>query len=497
VDDDVDDGEQAVIITHTVSSDDSSYDVLNDKGVEVTVTDNDTAGVSLSKSSLAVSEVGSTGTYEVMLTSQPTATVTIAVTSSDESEATVEPATLTFTASNWATPQQVTVTGEDDDIDDGDIEVTINHSASGGGYGGLSANVTVTVQDNDGPGFTIIQSDGSTAVSESGTTDSYTVALDSEPTAEVTISISSGDTGEATVEPASLTFTAGDWDTPQTVTVTGVDDTEVDGDQTVTITHQASSTDSAYNTLDAKEVTVTVTDDDSASDPGDPDTTPPDAPIITSPDTTESPTPTISGTAEPSSTLRLTIALGIDSSVVYTTTVGPDGTWSINLGAAEPTSGTFSGLEDGQYAITATATDAAGNTSEAATQPLTVDIPKPGDPAAPVVTSGDSTDSATPTISGTAEAGVTITLTIDLGGGTSVTYTTTADGDGNWSIDLANDTPTDGALPDGGLVPGEYPVTVTATDAAGNVSDVTTFTLTIMGETTSDGTTLYLPLIAR
>jgi hypothetical protein len=40
-------------------------------------------------------------------------------------------------------------------------------------------------------------------------------------------------------------------------------------------------------------------------------------------------------------------------------------------------------------------------------------------------------------------------------------------------------------------------VTVTATDAAGNVSDVTTFTLTIMGETTSDGTTLYLPLIAR
>jgi hypothetical protein len=74
-----------------------------------------------------------------------------------------------------------------------------------------------------------------------------------------------------------------------------------------------------------------------------------------------------------------------------------------------------------------------------------------------------------------------------------VTYTTTADGDGNWSIDLANDTPTDGALPDGGLAPGEYLVTITATDAAGNVSDVTTFTLVISG----DDTTLYLPLIAR
>jgi hypothetical protein len=74
-----------------------------------------------------------------------------------------------------------------------------------------------------------------------------------------------------------------------------------------------------------------------------------------------------------------------------------------------------------------------------------------------------------------------------------VTYTTTAGPDGAWSIDLTNDTPTDGALPEGGLAPGEYPVTVTATDAAGNVSNVTTFTLVI----TSDGTTLYLPLIAR
>jgi uncharacterized repeat protein (TIGR01451 family) len=118
-------------------------------------------------------------------------------------------------------------------------------------------------------------------------------------------------------------------------------------------------------------------------------------------------------------------------------------------------------------------------------------------PATPVLTSATETNDPYPTISGTAEPGSTVMVVIDLGGGTSVTYTTTADGDGNWSIDLANDTPTDGALPDGGLVPGEYPVTVTATDAAGNVSDVTTFTLTIMGETTSDGTTLYLPLIAR
>jgi hypothetical protein len=338
-----------------------------------------------------VSEVGSTGTYEVMLTSQPTATVTIDVSSDDVGEATVEPTSLTFTAGDWNIAQEVTVTGVDDDVDDGDIEVTISHSASGGGYDGISADVTVTVQDNDGPGFTILQSDGSTDVSEDGSTDSYTVALDSEPTADVTISISSSDEGEATVSPDTLTFTASNWDTPQTVTVTGVDDTEVDGEQTVTISHSASSADSAYDTLDAKEVTITVADDDSASDPGDPnDPTPPDAPIFTSPTLTNSPTPTISGTAE---------------------------------------------------------------------------------------------------------AGVTITLTIDLGGGASVTYTTTADGGGNWSIDLANDTPTDGALPEGGLSDGSYPVTVTSTNGAGNTS--TQYTLTVQTSTPAASTTLYLPLIER
>jgi hypothetical protein len=353
--------------------------------------------------------------------------------------------------------------------------------------------VTLTITDDDTAGVSLSKS--ALTVSEIGS-NSYTIALTSQPTATVTIDVSSSDTGEATVEPASLTFTAGDWDTPQTVTVTGVDDTDIDGIQTVTITHQASSTDSAYDTLDAKEVTVTVTDDDSASNPGDPsDPTPPTTPKFTSPDTTDSPTPTISGTAEPSSTLRLTITRGLDSSVVYTTTIGADGSWSINLATATPAAGTFSGLEDGTYQITATVTDAAGTTSDAATQTLTVDVAKPSDPGAPVVSSPDTTDSPTSTISGTAEAGVTITLTIDLGDGSSLVYTTTADADGSWSINLADDTPTDGELPTGGLSDGQYTITITATNETGSTS--TQYTLTVQTSTPAASTTLYLPFIAR
>jgi hypothetical protein len=141
--------------------------------------------------------------------------------------------------------------------------------------------------------------------------------------------------------------------------------------------------------------------------------------------------------------------------------------------------------------VTVTGTTTLGK-QVSATASTTVQITDTTAPAAPVVTSPSTTDSPTPTISGTADAGVTITLTIDLGGGASVTYETTTDGDGNWSIDLANNTPTDGTLPDGGLAPGDYPLTVTATDAEGNTSAPANATLTI-----TSGTTLYLPLIAR
>ena len=60
-------------------------------------------------------------------------------------------------------------------------------------------------------------------------------------------------------------FTTGNWQTPQTVTVTGVDDAVVDGPITYTIlTAAAVSTDANYNTRDAADVLVTNTDNDTA-----------------------------------------------------------------------------------------------------------------------------------------------------------------------------------------------------------------------------------------
>ena len=61
----------------------------------------------------------------MVLNAQPTADVTIALSSSDTTEGTVAPASLTFTTANWNVAQTVTVTGVDDALDDGDVAYTI------------------------------------------------------------------------------------------------------------------------------------------------------------------------------------------------------------------------------------------------------------------------------------------------------------------------------------------------------------------------------------
>jgi hypothetical protein len=101
---------------------------------------------------------------------------------------------------------------------------------------------------------------------EAGGSDNFTMVLGSQPSDNVTIALSSNDLSEGTVSSASLTFTNTNWNTPQTVTVTGVDDFNADGNVAYTIvTAPAASTDPNYNGLDASDVTVTNTDDDVAT----------------------------------------------------------------------------------------------------------------------------------------------------------------------------------------------------------------------------------------
>ena len=101
--------------------------------------------------------------------------------------------------------------------------------------GKANQTVSVSTTDNDTAGFTIAQSGGSTSVSESGTTDTFTLVLNAQPDSNVVFIVSSSDTGEATVN-TPFTFSTENWNTPRTVTVTGADDSIIDGTITSTIT---------------------------------------------------------------------------------------------------------------------------------------------------------------------------------------------------------------------------------------------------------------------
>ena len=122
--------------------------------------------------------------------------------------------------------------------------------------------MTVTVTDDDSAGFTLSQS---TVTVNEGSTTTFTAVLDAQPASDVVIDASSDDGGAATVSPTSLTFTAADWNTPQTVTVTGVDDDDLpDESVTLTLTVDDANSDDNWDPLADQTVAVTVSDDDTA-----------------------------------------------------------------------------------------------------------------------------------------------------------------------------------------------------------------------------------------
>ena len=129
---------------------------------------------------------------------------------------------------------------------------------------GATLNLTAILADGAAaPGGVTVTPTSGLLTTESGQTATFTVVLKSPPTADVTIALSSSNSKEGTVAPAALTFTTSNWSTPQTVTVTGVDDTLCDGNVAYAIlTAAARSADRSYNNLDPANVAVSNADND-------------------------------------------------------------------------------------------------------------------------------------------------------------------------------------------------------------------------------------------
>ena len=235
----------------------------------------DEFGLSESAVSGQATEEGGQATFTVRLNTQPSAAVTVVVSSRDadgnpdETEGRVAPSTLVFTTQNWGTARTVTVTGVDDDVDDGDVawKVRLDPSSSDTDYNAVTpVDVDVTTTDNDAaPGMTLALTPASIAESGAGNVATVTATLSHPSSAATTVTVTASPVSPA-VEgnymlsmATVLTIAASATESTGVVTVAAVDNRVDAADKTVTVSGTAENDQGIGAVTDA---TLTITDDD-------------------------------------------------------------------------------------------------------------------------------------------------------------------------------------------------------------------------------------------
>ena len=250
-----------------------AFDSLPEQSVNVSVADNDEAGLIVSENggSTQVDESGTTDTFTVVLRVQPQSDVVVALEPEDLTEVLVSPGSLRFTAANWNVTQRVVLTGVDDTLADGNKEtavyVKVDDPKSDDAFDSLpDQTVTVGTIDDETASFRVMESGGSTQVDESGVSDTFSVVLEAQPEVDVVLQVTSADGSEVAVNKDSLVFTTANWNVSQQVTVSAVDDDRIDGSNTVWISVGVNDESSAdpFDVLPDQKLQVTTQDNDVA-----------------------------------------------------------------------------------------------------------------------------------------------------------------------------------------------------------------------------------------
>jgi len=273
-----------------------------------TITDDDSYAINITNISGDTTEGGGTATFDVTLNAKPAqpmeplaGDVDITISSSNTAEGTVNNSALTFANDNWFTPQTVTVTGVNDDVVDGDVVYTITALAAAVGFSfdGISEMTGLTNIDNNSYTSKLEGLSGST--SEPGGTATFTVVLNALPSGTVDVTVVSDDLTEGSVTTGSiLAFTVGNWDVPQNVIVTGVDDAVVDGNISYSVTATANG--GGYVNSMTSILITNLNDDFPPPPPPTPTPEPtPEPTLEPTPEPTVEPTPepTVEPTPEP------------------------------------------------------------------------------------------------------------------------------------------------------------------------------------------------------
>jgi uncharacterized protein YhjY with autotransporter beta-barrel domain len=255
--------EETETVTVTISSDDG-IPVTGDPTATINIEDDDEApALSLSVAATSsTSEPSGTGVFTVSLSQVTESDTSVSFTLGGTATAGMdyqEPASPVVIAAGALSAAINIVVIDDDEVEGTEtVSVTVATDSGIPIVGGATA--TINIEDDEEqppmPGITVNPTSG-LVTTEDGGTAQFSVVLDSEPTATVSIAMASSDTTEGTISPESLEFNGSNWNMARTVTVTGVDDDEVDGDVAYTIElSPAVSADSGYSGLDPADVSV-------------------------------------------------------------------------------------------------------------------------------------------------------------------------------------------------------------------------------------------------
>ena len=267
VNDDIIDGDKTSNILISVDgSSDPNFVGLVDQSINVLTIDDDESNILITEIDLLTSEDGDQGFFEVRLTSRPDSPVTIGFSSSNLNEGSVMPE-ITFDSSKWDEPQLVYISGIDDfpPVTDGpqDYDITITNIFSlDPNYGTIDPNafdpITFTNQDNDSPAVIVKVMNDDYTTSEDLESVIIGFKLTSEPLSWVDIPLSIGsNTDEVDLDDNKVRIEKENWDdfTLNQITLTGIDDPIIDGNQTFEfITGDPTSLDLFYGSLNADDV---------------------------------------------------------------------------------------------------------------------------------------------------------------------------------------------------------------------------------------------------
>ena len=254
-------------ITHSVSG--GGYGGASAETVTVTTTPGEDTGkkevhgVRISRMHLEVPE-GGAAAYTIVMTERPSGPVNVNVNlpTAPTNDLSVDKRQVTFNGEDWDNPRTITVSAAEDTDAATDPHVNITHTVTRGNEKLEAAALTVAILEND-PGIRV--SPPELHLSE-GAEGEYTVDLITNPeeTVDITLSHPPG-TGVAT-SAQTLKFTAGDWKTSQTVTVTTEEDRQDGINRSATITHTAHDALGDYRGVRAN-VNVHIYEDDAGGSP--------------------------------------------------------------------------------------------------------------------------------------------------------------------------------------------------------------------------------------